>query len=208
MIGRLGSFTNPSADLDEVLDLYLHAYVSSRLVNLVREATSSSSPASKGFPVTVSAAHVDGIVLALTPNAHSYNYRSATVFGHATLVTDVEEKLYAMRLITDGVVPGRWENTRVPPNKGEMASTAVVKVKIASGSGKVRSGGCHDDRGDLENEEVTGRVWAGVVPVWTMYGEPVPAEYNRVGEVPGYLEEWRREENREREEVAKEAMKE
>ncbi|AEO64242.1 f6913e49-41cf-4a2b-97ee-9d97140535cb [Thermothielavioides terrestris] len=201
MIGQMGSFARPSADLGDVLDLYLHGYVSSRLMNLNRTSTSP-----EGLPVTIAASHVDGLVLSLTPNSHSYNYRSAVLFGHAQLVTDAAEKLYAMELITNGVVPGRWAGSRVPPNAAEMQSTSVLRVRIAAGSAKVRSGGPNDDRGDLEDEALLGRVWTGVVPVYTVMGEPVAGEYNRVGEVPGYLEDWRRETNKEAEEFAREAV--
>jgi hypothetical protein len=170
-------------------------------MNLNRTSTSP-----EGLPVTIAASHVDGLVLSLTPNSHSYNYRSAVLFGHAQLVTDAAEKLYAMELITNGVVPGRWAGSRVPPNAAEMQSTSVLRVRIAAGSAKVRSGGPNDDRGDLEDEALLGRVWTGVVPVYTVMGEPVAGEYNRVGEVPGYLEDWRRETNKEAEEFAREAV--
>lgn len=199
MICALGSYTNPSADLSEVQDLYLHGYVSSRIMNLSRTED--------GLPVCISATHVDGVVLSLTPNSHSYNYRSATVFGHAVPVTDVEEKLYAMRLITNGVVPGRWEGTRIPPNKGELASTSVLRVKIVAGSAKIRTGGPNDDKADLADEDVLDRVWTGVVPVYQTVGEPIASGYNRVTEVPGYIEEWRKEGNEERVEGALEAAR-
>lgn len=58
---------------------------------------------------------MDGLVLALTPNNHSYNYRSAILNGYATPVVDIPEKLWAMEKITNGVVPDRWNNSRVPP---------------------------------------------------------------------------------------------
>jgi nitroimidazol reductase NimA-like FMN-containing flavoprotein (pyridoxamine 5'-phosphate oxidase superfamily) len=181
----MGSFTHPSASLSSPLDIYLHGYVSSRIMNLSR---GSSLP---GLPVCVAASKVDGVVLTLTPNSHNYNYRSAILFGHATLVEDPEEKLFAMQLITDSVVPGRWANTRVPPNKGEMASTQILRVKVHSGSAKVREGVPTDERGDLNDEEVMGRVWTGVVPVYEVLGEPVPGPYNRVGDVPEHVREWR-----------------
>ena len=203
MIGALGSFARPSADLTDVQDLYLHGYVSSRLMNLSR--TPDQQDPSGGLPVCVSATHLDGLVLSLTPNSHSYNYRSATLFGHAALVTDPDEKLYAMRLITDGVVPGRWDGTRVPPNKGEMASTSVLRVKIAAGSAKIRAGGPSDDAGDMKDEEVRDRVWTGVVPMYQTAGEPVASSYNMLGAVPGYIAEWRREANGETERQAVEA---
>jgi len=108
LIGQMGSFTHPSNTLSDPLDLYLHGYVSSRIMNLSR-----SSP--KGLPLCVCASKVDGLVLSLTPNSHNYNYRSAVLFGHATLVENTEEKLWAMELITNSVVPDRWRHTRVPP---------------------------------------------------------------------------------------------
>ncbi|KAK1713588.1 flavin-nucleotide-binding protein [Colletotrichum lupini] len=212
MLGQMGSFSRPSADEGDVLDLYLHGYVSSRLINISRQpsdasptststSSTSSTSSSPGLPVCIAASHLDGLVLALTPNAHSYNYRSAVLFGHATLVSDPAERLYAMQLITDGVVPGRWEASRVPPNKSELSSTSVLKVRIATGSAKIREGPPGDDRADKEDAEVTGRVWTGVVPVYQVLGEPVAGPYNEVAEVPGYLGEYVRETNA----VAKEA---
>ena len=181
----------------QLTSLLSHSYVSSRIINLTRSpspstsSTSPSNPTPPGLPLTISAAHIDGLVLALTPNSHSLNYRSAILFGHATLVTSVPEKLYAMELITNSIVPSRWSNTRVPPNAAEMQSTSVLRVKIATGSAKIRSGMPHDERGDMEDEELKGRVWTGVVPVYQTFGEPVAGPYNGVGEVPGYLEEYR-----------------
>lgn len=220
MLGQMGSFSRPSADEGDVLDLYLHGYVSSRLINISRHqpsdassastsTSSTSSPSSPppGLPVCVAASHLDGLVLALTPNAHSYNYRSAILFGHATLVSEPAERLYAMQLITDGVVPGRWEGSRVPPNKGELSSTSVLKVRIATGSAKIREGPPGDDRADKEDESVTGRVWTGVVPVYHVLGEPVAGPYNEVAEVPGYLGEYVRETNLATKEAAFEAAR-
>ena len=66
MIGFLASFENQNAGLDEPLDLYLHGYVSSRLMKLGKDEQGN-----EGLPVTIAATHFDGIVLALTPNSHS-----------------------------------------------------------------------------------------------------------------------------------------
>ena len=202
MIGALGSFARPSASLSDPQDLYLHGYVSSRIINLSRSASSSTPGQPEGLPICVSATHLDGLVLSLTPNSHSYNYRSATVFGYATLVSDLEEKLYAMKLITDGVVPGRWDATRTPPNAGELASTSVLRVKLVAGSAKVRAGGPNDDKADMNDDEVRGRVWTGVVPVSRKLGEPIESGYNRAGEVPGYIRSFVEEENEEGERQA------
>ncbi|EFY91295.1 hypothetical protein J3458_000466 [Metarhizium acridum] len=179
MIGQMGSFDRPSADLGDPLDLYIHGYVSSRLFNLGRSA------GEEGMPVSCAVSHVDGLILALTAFNHSYNYRSALLFGHATLVEDQEEKLYAMELITNSVVPDRWKNSRLPPTNAEMQSTSILKVKIASGSAKYRDGGVSDDKHDLENEDALDTVWTGVVPIYSTMGEPIPGPYNRVG-LPAY----------------------
>jgi uncharacterized protein len=202
MLGAMGSFERPSADLDEVLDLYLHGYVSSRLVNMSRQSDtnggneSAEPEAEIGLPVSVAASFNDGLVLALTPFSHSYNYRSAVLFGHATVVTDLPEKLYAMELITDNVIPGRWAGSRSPPTPAEMQSTSVLRVRIASGSAKIRTGGANDAKEDLENDEVMDRVWTGVLPVYETVGEPVAAKVNRVP-LPKYIEEFRKYANEE-----------
>ncbi|KAG0646478.1 Chromatin-associated swi6 [Hyphodiscus hymeniophilus] len=182
LIGQMGSFTRPSAGLGDPLDLYLHGYVSSRIMNLAR-----ASPTSKGLGVCIAASKVDGLVLTLTPNSHNYNYRSAVLFGYATLVEDVKEKLWAMELITNSVVPDRWKHTRVPPNKGEMASTQILKVTIDSGSAKIREGVPNDEACDMNDEGVLNSVWTGVLPLYEQFGEPVPGPYNRVGEVPEHV---------------------
>lgn len=198
MIGQMGSFEYPSADLGEPLDCYLHGYVSARMANLARASDD-------GLPVCVSATHVDGYVLSLNPYSHSYNYRSAVLHGYAKLVTDDQEKLYAMKLMTNSVVPERWENSRGPPDGGEMASTTVLRVKIADGSGKIRDGSVSDEKKDTGNPEVADKTWAGVVPVWQTFGEPVPGSYNKV-DVPDYLRSHIVESNEKNEQHAKDAV--
>ncbi|PGH14996.1 hypothetical protein AJ79_02676 [Helicocarpus griseus UAMH5409] len=191
MIGQMGSFEYPSADINEPLDCYLHGYVSSRIMNLARANNDGvGGGENKGLPLCISAAHVDGLVLSLTPNSHSYNYRSAILHGYGQLVTDEAEKHYAMKLVTNSVVANRWEHTRVPPNNAEMASTTILRVRIVDGSGKIRDGGVSDDKKDVEDEEVTGRVWTGVVPVYQVLGEPIAAKGNRVEEVPAHVREF------------------
>ncbi|KAK3945557.1 hypothetical protein QBC46DRAFT_302654 [Diplogelasinospora grovesii] len=188
MIGKMGSFERPSADdLGDVLDLYLHGYVSSRIMNLTRDSDSDSS---SGLPMSIAATHLDGLVLALTPNSHSYNYRSAVLFGHATLVTDPAEKVFAMELITNGVIADRWGHTRTPPNSSEMQSTSILRVSIKTGSAKIRTGMPHDDRSDMVDTELLQRVWTGVVPVYQTLGTPIPGPYNKLQNPPEYIHEY------------------
>jgi nitroimidazol reductase NimA-like FMN-containing flavoprotein (pyridoxamine 5'-phosphate oxidase superfamily) len=200
MIGQMASFTRPSASLGEPLELYLHGYVSSRIMNTTRTHPN-------GLPVCIAASKVDGLVLTLTPNSHNYNYRSAVLFGHAQLVTDLEEKLWAMELITNSVVPDRWKHTRLPPNQAEMQSTQILKVIIDSGSAKVREGVPNDEKVDLENEQVLEAVWTGVLPMYEQFGEPVPGPYNKVQEVPEHVVRYQKEMNEGNKEYAEAAAR-
>lgn len=201
MIGTMASFEHPSADLNEPLDCYLHGYVSS---GIMKKARSTSG---KGLPITIAATRVDGIVLSLTPNSHSYNYRSAVLFGYGSLVEDSEEKLWAMQTVTNSVLPSRWDNTRSPPDGSEMASTTILKVKIVNGSGKIRTGGPGDEKKDTEREDVVGRVWTGVIPIWETAGEPVRGGAGLVDQVPEHIRSFQNDMNETNEEYAKMAAK-
>ncbi|MCJ1434690.1 hypothetical protein MMC27_004059 [Xylographa pallens] len=216
MIGCMGSFAHPSAPLSAALDLYLHGYVSSRLMRLPGTPSTAKEEAAaaaeeeaeeSSTPLCIAATLLDGLVLALTPNHHSMNYRSAVLHGHATLVTDPAEKRYAMQLVTDNVIPDRWANSRVPPTAVEMQSTSILRVAVVDASAKARSGEPGEDRKDERDEAVRGRVWTGVIPTWTAYGAPVPAGKNRVG-VPGHVSALVEGRNRENERKAREAAAE
>ncbi|KAF3917757.1 hypothetical protein ABW20_dc0101952 [Dactylellina cionopaga] len=185
MIGKLGSFENPSADLSEPLDLYLHGYVSSRIMNVARASTKDAPQ--QPLRVCVCATKVDGLVLSLTPNSHSMNYRSSVVFGSAELVTDLDEKMYAIKLITNGVIPGRYDDTRVPPDGAEMQSTQILRVTIEHASAKVRTGEPGDYEKDMKRDDVLDRTWTGIIPIYQSYGEPQESSYNRVKKVPEYI---------------------
>ena len=194
MIARIGTFhpasTSPELGSEPEPAVYIHGYVSARLF---KPKTSSTHDAESGLPVCIAATKIVNLVLALTPFNHSYDYRSAIVHGHATLLdpkTDEEEVLFAMRLITDGIVPDRWDNCRTPPDAGEIAATRILKVRIDSASAKIRDSGVKDDKKDLGNAEVTGKVWTGTIPYVEMLGEPVPAGTNKVMQVPEYLTEF------------------
>lgn len=214
MVGVAASFEHPSASLGEPLDVYLHGYVSSRLMNLSRNNSNGEEETTKGLPVTISATKVDGLVLTLTPNTHDVNFRSATLFGHAELVTSLEEKLWAMEHITNSVVGDRWRHTRVPPDGAEMQSTSILRVKIVGGSGKVRVGGPRDEKKDLERSEIRNTVWTGVIPVWEAFGEPVPyagvvegdGKANLVPKTPGHVLEFAKRMGEENEKYAKAAV--
>ena len=115
--------------------------------------------------VCVTVTHLDGIVCARAVFSHSMNYRCAVVFGTARLVRDSDERMHGLRVITEQLVPGRWEAAR-PPSRKEMAATAVLEVPLAEASVKVRSGPPADDPEDHGLD-----VWAGVLPAFLTFGE-------------------------------------
>lgn len=135
--------------------LYLHGSSANRSLH-----------AADGRPVCVTVTHLDGLVCAGAAFSHSLNYRSAVVFGTARLVTDPDERLLALRAVTEQLIPGRWDTLR-PPTRKELAATCELAVPLAEASVKVRSGPQLGDPADL-----TPGVWAGVVPVALAFGEP------------------------------------
>jgi uncharacterized protein len=206
MIGQMGLFPDTSSltSLDQPLDLYLHGSISSRIMKLCQEAKARGE---EGLPICAGATKVDGLVLALTPFHHSYNFRSAVLHGYGQIVEGPEEKLYALELITNKVIPERWQNTRTPPNKVEMQSTHILRVRVFSGSAKLRWGVPNADRGDLKNAEVVNSYWSGVIPLWEAFGDPIAGPQNTAS-LPAYISSYVSSANELNRQVAFEAAKE
>jgi uncharacterized protein len=124
--------------------------------------------AADGQRVCVTVTHLDGLVAARSVFSHSVNYRSAVIFGTATIVKDDDERWQALRLITDHLIPGRWAAARQPTTR-EMAATAVLSLPLTEASVKVRTGMPADKPEDRDLD-----VWAGVLPVSVTFSAPVP----------------------------------
>src|SRR5437763_15776803 len=84
--------------------LYIHGSAASRMLRQMKESV----------PVCVTVTLLDGLVLARSIFNHSMNYRSVVVLGRATLVDDPAEKLEALRLLSEHIIPGRWAGSRQP----------------------------------------------------------------------------------------------
>ena len=112
-----------------------------------------------GHPVCVEATIVDGLVLARSVFHHSINYRSVVLFGKGCPVDGEQEKLAALKAVTEHLIPGRWDEARLP-NLKEMNATRVVSLKIDEASAKVRVGPPVD-----EQEDYALPVWAGILPL-------------------------------------------
>jgi len=112
----------------------------------------------------------DGLVVARSAFHTSINYRSVVVLGRARLVLDLEEKRKALRLFTNHVIAGRWEQAK-QPSDSEMKATSVLALPLEEVSAKIRTGPPIDDE-----EDYALPIWGGVVPVIQSFGEPVPDE--------------------------------
>ena len=137
--------------------LYLHGSAASRMLKTLEG----------GVALCLTATLLDGLVLARSAFHHSMNYRSAVVLGRAEAVTDAKEKWNALAAIVEHVARGRWAEVREPSEK-EMAGTLVLRLPIEEASAKVRTGPPLDDE-----EDYALPVWAGVLPLTLVPGEPL-----------------------------------
>ena len=157
--------------------LYLHGSAASRMLRTLSE----------GVPVSVTVTHVDGLVLARSAFHHSVNYRSVVILGTARLVTDAAEKMEALRVFTEHVMKGRWDDVRQPTEQ-ELKATTVLALPLEEVSAKVRTGGPVDDE-----EDYALPVWAGVLPLQTVVKEPLPDAQRKKDEpIPDYLKNYSR----------------
>jgi uncharacterized protein len=129
--------------------IYFHGSAASRMLR----------GAAGGLPVCITVTLADGLVLARSVFNHSMNYRSVVALGTASLISEPEEKLAALRAFTEKLLPGRWEDAR-QPNEQELKATSILKLPLTEVSAKVRTGGVEDDAPDYELS-----VWAGIIPL-------------------------------------------
>ncbi|MBV8675197.1 MAG: pyridoxamine 5'-phosphate oxidase family protein [Acidobacteriaceae bacterium] len=153
--------------------LYFHGSAASRMLRTL----------ASGVEVCVTVTLLDSLVLARSAFHHSMNYRSVVLFGAATLVDSVEEKTEALRVISEQIVPGRWNDIRWPTEQ-ELKATKVLALPITEASAKVRIGPPLDDE-----EDYAMNVWAGILPLRVHAEQPVPDPRlsSEITAVPDYL---------------------
>ncbi|MEU7570729.1 bifunctional pyridoxamine 5'-phosphate oxidase family protein/GNAT family N-acetyltransferase [Micromonospora sp. NPDC049240] len=152
--------------------LYLHGSTGSRPLLAARGAD--------GLPVSVAVTHLDGLVYARSQFHHSANYRSVVAHGTARLVTDEREKAAVLTALVEKVAAGRSTESR-PPNRRELAETAVLALPLREVSVRMRTGGVNDEPADAELP-----YWAGVLPLRLTPGRPEP-DAGVTAPVPTYL---------------------
>lgn len=140
--------------------LYIHGAVANHMLRSL----------AGGLELCATVTLVDALVMSRTAFHHSVNYRSAMIFGRATLVEDTATKLTALAAVVDRAGAGRSQVCR-PPNAKELAATTVLALPITEASAKIRTGPPLADEG----EDATLPYWAGIIPLYTMRGSPLNA---------------------------------
>jgi len=154
-------------------DLVFHGSPASRMMRILKA----------GAEISIAVTLLDGLVLARSVIHHSMNFRSVVLFGSGRVINDPGEKLEAMRVFTERILPGRWDDARRPSEK-EFKGTLMVAVPIDAASAKVRSGPPAD-----ADEDIALPIWAGEIPYALLPGDPIPAPDLPYGvEFPGYLQ--------------------
>ena len=138
-------------------NLYIHGSAASRMLRRLDQ----------GVAVCVTVTLLDGLVLARSVFNHSMNYRSVVILGTAQAVNDPGEKLQALHLLSEHILPGRWAEAR-QPNERELKATLVMRLPITEFSAKVRQGPPMDDEPDYAFP-----IWAGVIPLQTVAGAAI-----------------------------------
>jgi nitroimidazol reductase NimA-like FMN-containing flavoprotein (pyridoxamine 5'-phosphate oxidase superfamily) len=158
-------------------NLYVHGSAASRMLRNLDQ----------GVAVCVTVTLLDGLVLARSIFNHSMNYRSVVVLGTAVAVQDPVEKLEALRLLSEHILPGRWAESR-QPNEKEIKATLVLRLPITEFSAKVRQGPPIDDE-----EDYGFPTWAGVIPLRMVPGKPVDDPRLMAGQIsPEYAKRYSR----------------
>ncbi|MBI3429213.1 MAG: pyridoxamine 5'-phosphate oxidase family protein [Actinobacteria bacterium] len=155
-------------------ELLLHGSTASRLFKAL----------ASGLPACVNITLVDALVLARTSFDSSMQYHSLMALGTARVIPD-REKLSALNALTEHLFPERAKELREPSSK-EMKATSVLAFPLNEISIKVSNSYVHDAQ-----SEPSTNIWAGVIPILSTYGEPIPSEDLKSGiEIPEYISLW------------------
>ncbi|CAM3204333.1 pyridoxamine 5'-phosphate oxidase family protein [Prescottella defluvii] len=123
-----------------------------------------------GAPAAFSVTMLDGIVVADSLFDSTANYRSAVVRGCLAGLRG-DDAVRALDLMSDSLVPGRSAEVRTHTKK-ELAATLAMTLTIEPGCWTVK---VRDAPPPAPSTDSGG--WAGVVPLRTSAGEPIPAPW-------------------------------
>jgi len=176
------------ADLDAVLDAaavgtlatvvdglpwavpMLYARIGDRILLHGSTGAGALRQVAAGAPAALCVTHLDAIVVADNLYNSSANYRSAVVRGQLEPITGAEAES-ALAAFSDSMIPGRSTEVRAATRK-ELAATLTIALPIEPGHWTVKVRSAPPSEGDRNPD-----VWAGLVPMRTVAGEPVPAPW-------------------------------
>ncbi len=115
----------------------------------------------------VSVTTLDGVMVARCGFESSFRFRSAVLFGTFERIGD-EDKVGYLDQLVDTFIPGRVAELRASSRK-ELAATMALRMPIADDNWSLKVGGGWPEDSD---EDIAAGVWAGVVPLTTVYGDP------------------------------------
>jgi len=156
--------------------LLLHGSVVSRLMTNLAE----------GLPCCATITHLDGLVLARSAFNSSMHYRSVMIFGTARALTEPEEKLRGLEILTEHLLPGRLTDVR-PSKPKELNATTLLSLPITQFTVKISDAPPDDPAADVK-----ANIWAGVIPLALREGKPQAApDMDPAIPLPGYLKKAR-----------------
>jgi nitroimidazol reductase NimA-like FMN-containing flavoprotein (pyridoxamine 5'-phosphate oxidase superfamily) len=137
-----------------------------------------------GARTCVTVTLLDGLVLARSAFESSMHYRSAMMFGNCEIVP-ADDVRRCLEVLTEHLMPGRWAQLR-PPTAKELAATTLLRMPLEEWSVKVSAGWPDDPAEDLHEP-----VWAGVLPIESTFGAPLPTpDLQKPYEPPPYVARW------------------
>jgi uncharacterized protein len=146
----------------------LHARVGENVYFHGSSASRTTRALAAGARMCLTVTLLDGLVLARSAVHHSVNYRSVVVLGQARAIEEPVEKMAAIEAFTERLIPGRLDEARSPTAK-ELRAIQVLSLPLDEASAKLRTGPPVDDEEDYALD-----TWAGVVPLRTVAGTPIP----------------------------------
>lgn len=152
--------------------IYIHGSTKSHFVQQLLQAGT----------VCLTVSILDGLVLANTAFNHSFNYRSVVAYSTPYAVEDDNLKIEALKVFTDKLIPGRWEDAIKKPTPEELKVTALVGLPLEQASAKMRQGPPNN------NKTYTEPVWTGQLPLRKVYKAPIVNSETIAGmDEPAYL---------------------
>ncbi|RVT96804.1 pyridoxamine 5'-phosphate oxidase family protein [Rhodovarius crocodyli] len=168
-------FVIPTTIVREGDWVYLHGSPKNRLLTTI----------AAGAAACITVTLVDSIVAGRSGFGMSMDYRSVVIFAHGEVIDDPAEKNRLVYRFVEAIIPGHQVR---PAKPQELNATLFLRFPIEEASAKIRDVGVVDPEEDQALD-----LWAGVVPLKLVAGEPRPCPALKPGTAtPDYAKGWKR----------------